>query len=292
MRLPLLFMLVFLLGCGCYRQENKYLQTQIDSLEREIDHSGISEDLTQAVLWYQFAPEVKALYYQGFNMAKEALRQNLRNTTNNGKKNAVIVDIDETILNNSLYQGWLVATNNTYSGDSWTKWVLDTLAKPLPGAVDFINFAANNQCEVFYVSNRKKDKHTEATLQNLKKYNLPFADEKHLFLKSQGDTSDEGFTTKEKRRNTIAEKYNILLLLGDQLADFNDAFDVFESSSAAHIEDSVFNYREEFGSRFILFPNPIYSDWLGHILYGSQKWFLTPSQMDSVRRSLMIQWGN
>ena len=130
-------------------------------------------------------------------MAKNALAYNIRHKTEPKKKNAVVLDIDETILNNSPFEGWLYLTNNAYSESSWNEWLRESKSEPLPGTVEFLNYAAKQlKCEIFYVSNRKNTL-LKPTLENLKKFNLPYADEAHLLLRTKGDTTATGKTTKE-----------------------------------------------------------------------------------------------
>jgi Predicted secreted acid phosphatase len=54
-----------------------------------------------AVVWYQTSAEVKALYVQGYNVARDNLATKL--ATQSEKPKAIILDIDETVLDNSPY---------------------------------------------------------------------------------------------------------------------------------------------------------------------------------------------
>lgn len=259
------------LACNPQSSQVKVLQNRVDSLKHELSVCKNTEYLAQSLLWFQHSPEMQALYLQGFNVAKQALTYNLKHKVFKNKKNAVIVDIDETILSNELYDGWLYSSNNVYSDSSWNQWVKDVKAEPLPGAADFLNFVKDSGCEVFYVTNRKQDPLFESTLKNLKKFNLPFADEAHLLLKTKADTTQTGRTTKEKRRLKIANElnYEILLLCGDQVADFDEAFDVVTGGSEEQIKEQLQKAKENFGSKFIILPNPTYSDWLDQIVKGN-----------------------
>lgn len=286
-----IFILLLLVLSGCNGKKNSItdLQNRIDSLESKLYYPKNGEHLSQSVLWFQHAPEMHALYVQSFNIAKKALADNLKRKTDNSKRNAIVVDIDETILNNSLYQGWLYSSNSTYTDSTWNVWVHDTIAKPLPGAVDFLKFAEQKGCEIFYVSNRNHEFHFEATLLNLRKYNLPYADEKHILLKTESDTLISGQTTKEKRRLTIEGEhgYEIVLLCGDQIADFDRAFDYFKGGNEEHIIDSINKYKDSFGSRYVIVPNPVYSDWLNKIITGENK---NCSNPDSLRNTKIVSW--
>lgn len=268
---------------------SQQLNTNKDQISRA--ESWNSEHLVQSVLWYQHSPEMQALYIQSFNIAKKALAENIEHKIHKEKKNAVVVDIDETILNNSLYEGWLSVTGNSYDTNSWNKWLRDAQAEPLPGTIDFLNYAANDlKCEVFYISNRDHES-TASTLQNMKKHNLPHADEKHLLLKTRGDTTSTGETTKEKRRLKIENEMNceILLLCGDQMADFDKAFDVLKNSTEVGIKDSLEMLKNKFGIKFIILPNPMYSEWLNFAIYKKDrnKSFM---HLDSLRKKKINYW--
>jgi 5'-nucleotidase (lipoprotein e(P4) family) len=276
---------------ACNQTTNKTQLAPNSILARNLDCCRNSEYLAQSVLWFQRSPEMRALYLQSYNVAKSALAYNIKHKIEPKKKNAVVVDIDETILNNSPYEGWLYLTNNVYSDSSWNAWIKDNKAEPLPGTIDFLKYAKNLGCEIFYVSNRKKDTQFDSTLQNLKKFNLPNADEAHLLLKTKGDTTLTGKSTKEKRRLKIENEFNceILLLCGDQLADFNKAFDIARGTTEEQIKDSVNKYQDQFSSRFIIIPNPMYCDWLGTIINGTDK-DNSCTHLDTLRRNKIISW--
>jgi 5'-nucleotidase (lipoprotein e(P4) family) len=234
---------------------------------------------------------MRALYLQSYHLAKVSLAYQVKHKKHPKKKNAIVVDIDETILNNSPYQAWLYLHNQVFSDSGWNAWVQEAKAEPLPGTVDFLNYAKGLGCEIFYISNRKKDPLFAATLSNLKKFDLPYSDSTHLLLKTPSDTTASGKTTKEKRRRKIEQELNceILLLCGDQLADFDKAFDVQKGGTDKQILDSITLYRAQFGHRFIVLPNPMYGDWLAALVNGSNKDFQC-SHLDSLRKKAVLDW--
>lgn len=261
-------------------------RTNVETSSTDNYRHNDSEYLTQAVLWFQRSPEMQAMYLQSFNNAKNALAFNRGHKKFPGKKNAVVVDIDETILNNGPYEARLILNNENYSDSTWNTWVQESSAEPLPGAAEFLNYAKKEGCDIFYVSNRKKDTQSESTLRNLQKFNLPDADENHLLLKSREDTTATGRSTKEKRRLKIENElgYEILLLAGDQLTDFDKAFDIPGDPSESQVKDSLNKYQDLLGSRFILIPNPMYSDWLNAIIMGPDRNY-SPIHLDSLRKA-------
>lgn len=287
----LLFACLLWLACTKPADNTKALQKRIDSLERLLPCCSNSEYLAQAALWFQQSPEMRAGYLQSYQMARQALDVNLKHKANKKKKNAVVVDIDETILNNGPYEGWLYLNNTTYTDSSWNAWVHSAQAEPLPGALEFLQYAASRGCQVFYISNRKADVLTAPTLKNLQKFNFPNADTAHLMLKTADDVLPNGKTTKQKRREKVEQQLNceIMLLCGDQLADFTHAFDLSPDGTEKQIMDSVNAHTRSFGSRFFIIPNPMYSDWLNQTLYGNDK-NKTCTHVDSVRSSKMVYW--
>ena len=214
-------------------------------------------DWTNAVLWQQHSGEYRALAFQAYNFAKLSLKEALWEQAN-GKPNCVIVDADETVLDNSAFQGHELKKGVSYVQSDWTAWTALAQADTVPGALSFLKFAAAKNVEVFYVTNREEADRI-GTLKNLQKFGFPNADEAHLLLKTT--TSD-----KEPRRQKIAEKYNILLLCGDNLSDFSNVF----YREAKNTKEQVDLMQNQFGKRFIVLPNPMYGDW-EKLLYSGEK---------------------
>src|SRR5699024_4039422 len=80
---------------------------------------------------------------------------------------AVVLDIDETVLDNSPYQARLIRDNARYDDVTWAEWVREEAARPLPGALAFTRAAAARGITVIYLSNRDHAL-DEATLANLR----------------------------------------------------------------------------------------------------------------------------
>jgi 5'-nucleotidase (lipoprotein e(P4) family) len=217
----------------------------------------------------QRAAEYRALCFQGYNIA----RMRIDNYTSKTEKpKAIITDIDETILDNSPYAVKQAYQGIEYTQNSWYEWTEKSLADTMPGAASFLKYVASKGLQVFYVTNRM-DKEREATLENLKKFGLPNADPIHLYTRT--DTS-----SKEARRLQIMDRYEIVLLMGDNLADFSNIFDKkTEAQRAANV-----NYlNADFSNKFIVFPNVNYGDWEA-ALFKSAK---TQAQKDSVLQSVL-----
>lgn len=238
--------------------------------------AGKTDYMSLAVLWAQRSAEARALYYQGYNMAKWRLEENLAQNSSQ-KPKAVVLDIDECVLDNSPFQGFCLHTGQTYSRELWKNWTDKMQATALPGAVEFTNFAKQKGVEVFYISNRRKADAFETTLENLKKEGFPNASPDFLLLRTQE-------RSKKPRREKLQQQgYEIVLLIGDNLSDFSA---LYEERAQNWGFDKVDSTSHLFGKRYILLPNPMYGDWESAVYLNSYEW--SENQKDSLRKNAIF----
>jgi 5'-nucleotidase (lipoprotein e(P4) family) len=200
-----------------------------------------------AYLWQQTSGEYQALCYQAYNLARLKLDRDLENKHN--KKRAIIFDIDETVFDNSASGAFDIKNNIGWKQSSFDDWVIRKQANAIAGAKEFIEYAIANRVEVFYISDRTIAQ-VDDTLENFKLLKIPAKKENFYFMTNEW--------SKEARRKEIAKKYEIVLLFGDNLHDFDKAWDNKSSTERKKIVDSM---SQEFGERFIVLPNPLYGDW-------------------------------
>ena len=211
--------------------------------------SPLNQKGLQAVAWLQTSGEARALCYQAFNLARMRLDQELRSRQKkSGKTPAIVVDVDETVLDNSPYQVKLLRTGNFYPL-GWREWVGEARALALPGSVEFLSYASSQGVAIFYITNRKRT-NLQATLKNLKDVGFPIVKERVLMRTTN--------RSKEKRRQQVLKDHHILLLMGDNLGDFHHVFDYKSVNQRNLVVD---NMSREFGKKFIVLPNPLYGDW-------------------------------
>ena len=258
-------LLIIVVGCNDMNTENQNIEKDIPKKE----HTELS------VLWQQNAAEYRALSHQAFNIATKKIL-NLEPAYD--KQLAIITDIDETVLDNSPYSGMQIKNDLNFDKNDWIEWGKLKKAKGLPGAVNFFNLADSLGVEVFYISNRYQVQLAE-TLENLELLNLPNADSNHVFLRT--DTSE-----KQERRDRVLNDYNVILYMGDNLSDFSSVFDNQKSASR---NESVDKMSKEFGTKFIVFPNPMYGDWESKGLYGNNRNWST-QEKDSIRNSKITSY--
>lgn len=209
-------------------------------------HNNPQEKFMMGNRYYQNAPEVKAMYYQAYNIAKSYLKENVLGKK---KQQCIVLDIDETVLDNSPYQGWLYKTKNNYSSATWEEWVHEAKALALPGAVEFIKLAQKNKIRTLFITNRKQHL-VSSTLKNLKLVGLE-VEEKDIV----GRTTT---SSKEQRRKEMSRGCEIAMLIGDSLADFGE---MFEGPHNLRVQ-ATHKYAKNWGGKFIILPNPMYGDWV------------------------------
>jgi len=235
---------IILASCGTVRQKSQSREENQDQL-------------ILATLWYQRSAEMKALYLQCYRNARIALSENLA-WSDGALPPAVVLDIDETVLDNSPFEGWEVLQNKTYNNSDWKLWVDLASAAALPGAVEFTRYADSLGVEVFYVSNRMVAE-MEPTIRNMSALGFADADSAHMLFK-------ETSSSKVERRSMIANDYEIILLIGDNLADLSG---IYESRGDDLGFAAVEADRELFGSHYIILPNPMYGNWLNELMKRS-----------------------
>ena len=264
--LTLTLMLAFLFT-GCAQQPVKTTEPS----NQPSTAVPIKEHLVLAALWQQHAAEYRALCHQAYNIATARLDWLLKNHSTD-KPLAIIADIDETVLDNSPYASKLIREDVNYERESWFEWGRKESAEPVPGSLAFFQYAAKQGVAVFYVSNRMHSQLTE-TINNLQKHGFPQAQVSNVMLRS----AESG---KEARRQEIMKDHEVVMLLGDNLSDFNHAFD---DQSTLKRNALVEQLRERFGSEYIVFPNPTYGDWETDGLYeGKHDW--TEAEKAAIRR--------
>jgi 5'-nucleotidase (lipoprotein e(P4) family) len=216
-----------------------------------------------AVLWQQSSGEERALAYQAYALARMMLDRDLKMNRRSRMKRAVIVDIDETILDNSAHETWLIRNHQSYNAKDWTEWCKQAKAGAVPGAVEFLRYANSRGVRVFYVTNRQPAE-KEGTVTNLKQLGFPEVNDETLLIRTDGASS-----SKEPRRRAISAKYHVVLLMGDDLNDFSDFFE--NSTTVASRIAAVEQNKAQFGTHFIMLPNPMYGHWEDAIMGNTSK---------------------
>lgn len=228
-----------------------------------------ADDNLNAVLWMQASVEYDAAATQTYRAAIagldaaladpawDALVPSERANPATGLPPAVILDIDETVLDNSPYQARLVRDGTEYASATWADWVAERKATPVPGMVEFAKAASARGITLVYITNRTKQMQAD-TLANLRAVGLPADDAAFLGKGTvvegckQADSGD-----KHCRRQLAGRSYRVLMQFGDQLGDFMQV----EPNTPAARDGLMEAHGAWFGRRWWMLPNPSYGDW-------------------------------
>jgi acid phosphatase len=218
-----------------------------------------------ANLYMQTSAEYRAVCIQTYALAAERLQQKLAVPRLDGNPPAVVMDLDETVLDNGGYESFLDRNKLAYSQPAWDRWERDFASEVrlIPGAKGFIDWAESKGVSVVYISNRA-DANRAGTIAALRNVGLSVDGiDKRLMLKT--NNSD-----KTARRRLAEQDYRVLMYFGDNLRDFDERFVVpkLDPKDAAGQDRAIADrlakvdasaYR--FGGDWIILPNPVYGEW-------------------------------
>jgi 5'-nucleotidase (lipoprotein e(P4) family) len=177
---------------------------------------------------------------------------------------AVVLDLDETVLDNSAYQLERGAYDLHFDGGSWDAWVTREEAGLVPGVADFIAGVRRLGGHVAWISDRSAAT-ADHTRNNLVRDGL-WNDGDRLCLKAGPADS-----TKVRRRTEVVTgqgscawagtPMRVLAYVGDQMKDGPGRGD-FPGPGEP---DSLAGADAAFGLRSFIIPNPTYGSWVSRV---------------------------
>jgi acid phosphatase len=232
--------------------------------------------LVNATLWVQNSAEYRANALQAYAAARRALDAALADASWVGATEdaasepaqppAVILDLDETAIDNSAYEARMITRGITYDAASWNQWVSEAAANAVPGAAEFLAYAKSRGVTPFYVTNREA-RELAGTQRNLERLGFPLsADPQHPTLLLRGQRPEWAPSDKSPRRAWVASSYRVILLLGDDLNDFANAREL----SVAERDALVQKMADWWGTRWIIVPNPMYGSFERAVVRGAK----------------------
>lgn len=251
------------------------------------------DDSLNATVWYQTSLERDLITREVYRAAGElldaaladpswdALPREDRDNDPAALPPAIIVDVDETVLDNSPHQVRMIRSGGSFSEGSWDAWVEQRAATPLPGAVEFLGEAARRGVTVYYVSNRTVAQ-GEATVDNLRAAGFPIASADQFLGKGTvvegcaGTGSDKGC-----RRELVGRSHRVLMQFGDQVGDLVD----IASNTRAGRAAAVAPYAGWIGERWWVLPNPVYGSWEPALF--DNDWSLSEGQRRAAKQAAL-----
>ena len=217
---------------------------------------------TMGLLWMRTSAEYRALAYQGYNVAMNLVKMAVADPSHQRKPLAIVLDADETVVDNTKLMGESIANGNgRFDAPWWRAAVHKGESRAMPGAVEFLNEVHKQGVEIFYVSNRYAPVNYDATVQNFKELGFPSVDKDHVLL-------FEKDSDKQPRFDAIAKKYSVVLYMGDNAGDFPIGT---KGKTLAERNGIIDAHKEDFGTTFVVFPNPAYGSWVSALAKGLPK---------------------
>ncbi|HEX2122020.1 MAG TPA: HAD family acid phosphatase [Thermoanaerobaculia bacterium] len=220
--------------------------------------------IVNATLWMQSAAEYQAAAIGTYAAARRALDAALADpawhveegTSDPSQPPAVILDADETVIDNTAFEVRVIREGKTYDAATWQRWVNESAAEAVPGAAQFLAYAKSRGVTPFYITNRDHPDEAAGTLRNLQRLGFP-VDANGDTLLLRGERPEWKTSDKAPRRAHVAASHRVLLLVGDDLNDFTNARD----KSVAERDQLVGNRESWWGTRWFMIPNPVYGSW-------------------------------
>lgn len=248
--------------CAIFARPAKLLHSQTAPQAGNIVGANPQAGTLNATLWMRTAGEYRALCLQSFRLSLGSLKQiHAAVAASSDKPLAVVMDLDETVLDNSLFQSGVILRGEYFSDEAFNRWIRERQEDValVPGAKAFIEAAVGMGCKVHFVTNRPEAER-DCTAATLRRLGAAAGDDVEHRLWMRKDTS-----LKDPRRAAIAANHRILMLVGDNLADFSDEFNPkhFSKSSDPVGERlaAVEKRSDKWGVEWIVLPNPVYGDW-------------------------------
>ena len=221
-----------------------------------------ASDMLLATLWTQRAVEYKANALTVFALARIRLDEALADkgwTAAPAEQTgdfrnlppAVVLDVDETLLDNSKYQVWMMRANQSFSTKTWNQFCGAQVSTAIPGAVEFAKYADSKGVKIFYVTNRGAETEKD-TRENMQKLGFPMGGNVDTFL-MQGEKPD-WTGAKSTRRAAITKDYRVLLNIGDNFGDFDDRYRTSEADRVKAFEAGM----PYWGKQWLMLANPTY----------------------------------
>ena len=205
---------------------------------------------SNAIRWARASAEHRAVFLQVYGAARAHVEREAAQRPGGGW--AVVLDADETVIDNSLYQLERERAGLPFDGPSWRAWTKRREALPQPGAQAFLARVRELGGRIAIVTNRTESEcpDTEAVFRaNGLVYDV-------MLCKPDGGSSDKNPRFEAVLRGTTPAglpALEVVAFVGDNIQDFPGLGQAIRNEG-----DSAF---AAFGARYFVLPNPMYGSW-------------------------------
>ena len=224
-----------------------------------------ADSTINAVLWMQTSAEYQALLRQAYSTAARTLDAALADPTWTAALEqpstaaalppAIVLDLDETMIDTSAHQQGLIVNGRAYTEAGWHDYAMHDVSRPLEAAVDFVTYAKQKGVAIYYVTNRRKSEE-DSLRATLVKGNFPLDANEDTVL-TRDEKPEWSSSDKAPRREFVAKTHRIIMLFGDDLNDFLPA----NSRTLAERDRITRQYGDKWGRQWFILPNPVYGSW-------------------------------
>lgn len=245
----------------------------------------LSDATINATLWMQTSAEYKAITREIYAAATRTLDEAIADKTWSAATEqtkleatmppAVILDLDETVLDTSGHQTLVIRNAGGFSEDDWHEWAMHDASNVIAAAKDFLLAAQKKGVAIFYVTNRIKTEE-EPLRATLTRLGLPLTNDNLLV---RGARDEWNSSDKTPRRAFVASKYRVIMLFGDDLNDFAPA----NGTTLAERDAIVAAHANDWGRKWYAIPNPMYGSWENTIIGGAKGCDQLKKKVDGLR---------
>lgn len=215
------------------------------------------KQLPKDIRWVRESVEYAAICEQTYRAAWQSVKKMAANLNEHW---AVVLDVDETVLDNSQYQVEIFARGESFSPKTWAEWVEREQAKPVPGVRAFLDSVRTlgEFAHIVFITNRDATLE-RATIANMQKLALWQDGDVILGRRARSDTKEI------RRREVIGGggrcqglgKRTIIALIGDQIGDLRSGV---RGKSVDDLKASLLE-SDDLGVKYFVLPNPMYGNW-------------------------------
>jgi 5'-nucleotidase (lipoprotein e(P4) family) len=206
-------------------------------------------EMPRSLHWVRNSAEYRALVLETYRLAGSQIERAAQGREPGSW--AVILDADETVLDNSTYEKELIEQGVTHNPERWAAFVARRISPAVPGAPAFVRRVRELGGRVAIVSNRTEAECPD-TATNLDQLGIPH----DAVLCKSPETKDKGPRFEKVARGEAfadGRPAEVLMWVGDNIQDFPG----LTQSMRKGPEDAY----APFGTRFIALPNPMYGSW-------------------------------
>jgi len=238
-----------------------------------------------ATLWMQTSAEYQAVTREVYMTALRTLDDAVadkswsaaieQKSVDSSLPPAIILDLDETILDTSGHQVKMIRSGETYTESGWHEWAMHDSSHAIEAAHDFLLEVQKRGIAIIYVTNRLKSEE-EPLRASLTRLGFPLTADNLLTKDGRPEWTS---SDKSPRRAFVASKYRVIMLFGDDLNDFATA----KGKTLDQRDAIVRDHAADWGRKWFALPNPVYGSWEQTLLNGAKDCDQIKKKMEMLR---------